>query len=454
MAASCLGASALLSVACYSLRNFSRSRLQQICRDRQNPDRFGEVLKQDEPALRACELLQWTLATIGIVFLCRRWLSVVDADDAPFTFFSELALLLLAVWFGLIAFPWAFSLVAGERFIFRLWPVIRLVQLAMGPALMVIDKLDVMFHRIAGRESTEQTEVEAFAEELQSVVHEGEREGVVKLRHGKMIQRLMEMHEEDVEAAMTPRTEIVYLSANASFEEARRIILSSGHSRIPVVGESPDDILGILYARDLLLHASCDAQPAAAGIAAINHARPTGGEDYHADASAPTVVAGPVTLADLVRDPLYIPESTSIETLLERMKTSRTHVAIVLDEYGGLTGLVTLEDLLEEIVGSIEDEFDGEAEEQVRRIDDHTIEVDARVHVDDLNEQFGWDLPEDDDFDTIGGFLFSELGRIPTMNEIIDWRNLKFTVLEADKRRLIKLRIYANPEAVEAIDDQ
>jgi CBS domain containing-hemolysin-like protein len=140
--------------------------------------------------------------------------------------------------------------------------------------------------------------------------------------------------------------------------------------------------------------------------------------------------------------------------MLEQMKASRTHVAIVLDEYGGVTGLVTLEDLLEEIVGSIEDEFDERPEEQIHQVDENTIDVDGRVHVDELNEQFAFQLPEDEDFDTVGGFVFSELGRIPAAGEQFRWRDLEFTVLEADKRRIIKLRIHHDRTAVEAVEER
>lgn len=120
---------------------------------------------------------------------------------------------------------------------------------------------------------------------------------------------------------------------------------------------------------------------------------------------------------------------------------------------GGVTGLVTLEDILEEIVGDIEDEFDEEPTEQIQRINDTTVEVDARVHIDDLNEQFDYSLPEDEDYDTIGGFVFSELGRIPNRGEKLNWRNLRLTVLDADKRKVLKVRIEVDESVVAAIDE-
>jgi CBS domain containing-hemolysin-like protein len=159
-----------------------------------------------------------------------------------------------------------------------------------------------------------------------------------------------------------------------------------------------------------------------------------------------------VQLADIVRVPLYIPETTGIDLLLERMKRERFHLAIALDEYGGVVGLVTLEDILEEIVGDIVDEFDPAEEEPIQRIDERTTELDARVHIDDLNEQFQFGLPEDEDYDTIGGFVFSQLGHVPAANESLTWGPLRLTVLEADQRKIIKLRIEVDESLLAAAD--
>jgi CBS domain containing-hemolysin-like protein len=208
---------------------------------------------------------------------------------------------------------------------------------------------------------------------------------------------------------MTPRIDIFSISVNLSLEEARRELLEAGHSRIPVVDSSPDDIVGILYARDLLECFSHDGQPR--------------------------------SLRSILREPFYVPETTTVDALLERMKRERLHMAIVLDEYGGVAGLVTLEDILEEIVGDIADEFDDVEAASVRHIDPHTIEVDARTHLDELNELFDLDLPEEADFDTVGGFVFNELGRIPQKGETVIWNSLKITITEVTERSVVKVNL-------------
>ena len=322
----------------------------------------------------------------------------------------------------LLLLPWAVSRVIGESVIYRCWPLLVVATKVLHPVLIFTKWLDTLLHRVAGRQDPATEDGSSITEEIQSVVDEGEREGLLESRAGRMIEQIMELRDEDVRAVMTPRTEMVCIQKDVLLDDARRLLLEAGHSRVPVIGDSPDDIVGILYAKDLLRYLDL--------------------ENGHT-----------VTLAQIVREPLYIPETTGIDHLLERMKHERFHLAIVLDEYGGVVGLVTLEDILEEIVGEIADEHDPAEDEPIRRVDDLTTEVDARVHLDDLNEQFGFELPEDEDFDTIGGFVFSELGHIPSSGESLTWQNLRLTVLDADKRKINLLRIEVDPTLEPAADE-
>ena len=227
-----------------------------------------------------------------------------------------------------------------------------------------------------------------------------------------MIHRVMELQEEDTAAIMTPRTDMFCIEADSTIEQARERFLEAGHSRVPVIGKTTDDIVGVLYAKDLLRYLHNDPEQT-------------------------------IALRDIVREPFYVPETTGIDTLLEMMKRRHVHIAIVIDEYSGVAGLVTMEDILEEIVGEIVDEYDTAEDDGIRPIEPGVIEVEARVHIDDLNERFGFDLPEDDDFDTIGGFVYTQFGHIPGQGESFTWRNLRFHVLSADKRKIHHLRIEA-----------
>jgi putative hemolysin len=137
-----------------------------------------------------------------------------------------------------------------------------------------------------------------------------------------------------------------------------------------------------------------------------------------------------------------VPESKAVSDVLQLFQKSRTHIAIVLDEYGGVSGLVTIEDVLEEIVGEIEDEFDAEVEEEIRKIDDDACEALGRAHIEEINELMGFDLPEDKDFDTIGGFVFAEFGRVPMAGEALTWNDtLRVKVLDAARRKVNRVRL-------------
>ncbi len=400
---------------CYSLRNFSRSRLADVCRRNGNELRFGEILREDVRVLTAWEAVQFACLLVGLAALLPELLSPPQAAGR-----WVLAVTGLSAGFVLqfVAIPWSVSRVTSEPALCAAWPLLLAVARGLHPFVWLAQGLDTFIHRLAGQKDPTPETSASIAEEIQSVVDEGHREGLLETRASHMIQRVMELQEEDVRAVMTPRTEMVCIQKDVSLDEARRLLLDAGHSRVPVIGDSPDDIIGILYAKDLLRFLDSDGEQ--------------------------------TPLAKIIRKPLYIPETTGIDLLLERMKRERFHLAIALDEYGGVVGLVTLEDILEEIVGEIVDEFDPAEEEPIQRIDDHTMDVDARVHIDDLNEQFEFGLPEDDDFDTIGGFVFSQLGHVPAANESLTWGKLRLTVLEADQRKIIKLRIEIDESLVAA----
>ncbi|WP_437226702.1 hemolysin family protein [Planctomicrobium sp. SH661] len=405
----CFLLSAFFATICESLRNFLRSRLAYLCRVRGNETRFGLILRDDELALQVCELAKLTTLVTSLMLAtdARNWPSE-PASHRQFWF--DLVTALVITWLAIRVIPWSISRVAAESVLYRCWPLIQILIPVVRPILVVARWIDTLMHRVAGRSDPTPENLETFAEEIQSVVDEGEREGILESHSGRMIQRVMELREDDVRSVMTPRTDMVAIQASCSLEEARRQLLEAGHSRIPVVDGSMDDIVGLLYARDLL---ECFVD----------------GEGK--------------SLRDIVRPPFYVPETTTINALLDRMKLERLHLAIVLDEYGGVTGLVTLEDILEEIVGDIADEFDERPEELFQVIDPHTLWVDARMHLDELNELFDLNLPDDKDFDTIGGFVFSELGRVPKQGEQLTWDQLRITVMEVTERKLVRLELYS-----------
>lgn len=414
-----------LALVCFSLRDFSRSRLEEICKRHDQLSQFGTILQNHERSLLLCELVLLLLLTT---------LAFAAANDPRFALLLPPAawqwgtgvlwilrvigtLSILALCW--IVLPWSISRVRGESMLFHVWPILNTACRLAYPIWNMAIYLDRMIHRVFGMpEPDSDAAARILTEELLTVIDEGQREGVLQSNASTMIHRVVDLQTEDVAAIMTPRTDIVTITADTPLRTAMELMVASGYSRVPVIGNGVDDIVGILYARDLLTYAT---------HASVDDRR---------------------TAAEIARDVLYVPESQGIDDLLESMRLRKVHMAVVVDEYSGVSGVVTLEDVLEEIVGDIEDEYDDEEQPLIKLRRDGYAEVDARLHIDDLNEEFDFKLPEDQEYDTIGGFLLDQFGRIPATGEHHRWEGLKLTVVEADERRVIRIRIDA--EGVQA----
>lgn len=410
----------LLSWSAYSLRDFSRSKLDALCRSRNHENRFGDILKYHEEALCVVELV-W-LINLVILFelsssLVRSWSAAIESTIDRIAFLLEVCGIGAVTILVLLLVPWTLSRVRGESAIVRLWPLLNLMRVLGRPYLAILKKFDDLMHRLTGVEKNNQGDVSVISGEILSVVDEGQREGLIEREARTMIHRVIELQEVDASSIMTPRTEIVSLPITSTLDEARAIMIEEGHSRVPAIGENNDDIIGILYAKDLL-------------------------QQYDGNRPEPS-------LRELIREPLYVPETTGVDDLLQTMKAERVQIAIVLDEYGGVSGLVTMEDILEEIVGDIDDEYDEIEEEGIQVLGENSLLVDGRIHLDELNEKHDFALPEEGDFDTIAGFVVSELGRIPQIGEFLAWKHYRISVVEADKRRILKVQIDVDPTLAE-----
>ncbi len=415
------------SLGCYSLRDFAYSRLEELCERKGRPERFRSILTQQGPALLVLELVASavTLLLAWTLVLILGW-PVASSPAAIAESVVRYGVALALVWLVVELAPWTLGQVIGEAYLDRSWPVIHGLLVLLHPLLILVRRADRIAHRVFGRGEPEEDDASVIDEEIRTVVDEGRREGVLPSDAGVMIERVMELQDEDVGAIMTPRTDMLCIHVDASLEDARRELLEAGHSRMPIIGDSTDEIMGILYAKDLLK--------------ALEPQRPPG---------EPVPV-----LRDIVREPVYVPVTTRIPSLLELMKKRHVQIAIVMDEYGGVAGLVTMEDILEEIVGEIEDEYDEDIiRQRMTPISETVAEVDARVHLDDLNERFDYGLPDDQEFDTIGGFVFTLAGRIPMVGETIRYRQLLFTILAADRRKVTRIRIEISPESSTAVAD-
>ncbi len=317
-----------------------------------------------------------------------------------------------------VAIPVSWARYQREGLIALSLPVLNTLLIVFSPLLGVLHLFDPVVRRISGADLTDRDENE-LTDEVLSIVEGHEDGGEVDEAQKEMIEGVFDLSSTDAEEVMTPRTDVQGIEIRANLQQVKDAIIKHGHSRIPVYEETIDNIVGILYAKDLIRYVG-------------------DGEDFD--------------LRSVLREAMMVPESKNVGELLAEFKARKVHLAVVLDEYGGTAGLVTIEDIIEELVGEIQDEYEqAEQIPQIQRVDPQTLRVDARVDIDDLNDELGVDLPEDEDYDTVGGFVFSTLGHIPKTGETFDYRGLRFTVTDAERTRVIRVEVRTpDPQATAA----
>ncbi len=344
-----------------------------------------------------------------MLFIATAWhLDIPGSDSSPASWLAAggivWAILLI---FG-IAIPQAWAKYAGELLISRIWIWLVMFLWVGRPLVWFLEQFDPLVRRLCGVPVRDaQFYADELEQEILNVVSEGEKAGAVDEEEKEMIESVIELGDMTVDAIMTPRTDIVALPKEGNRDSVIDIVSTEGHSRIPVYEDTIDTILGVLYVKDLLRQASDQ----------------------------------PFDITRMMRSALFMPESKPVRELLREFQAKKVHIAIVLDEYGGTAGLVTIEDILEELVGEIVDEYETETPAEIQRLDDTTVEVDARLRIHDLNDELNVDLPDDEDYETIGGFVFSTLGRIPKVGDQCNHQDVNIRVIAADARRVLRLRL-------------
>ena len=288
-----------------------------------------------------------------------------------------------------------------------LWTVypLSLVSYVAAPIAQLVTFIGRL---VTGRWDGEEVSFGAITEEdLRTYVDAGEEEGVLKEAEKEMIYSIFDLDDTSAREVMVPRIDIVAVEAQTPVMEALDVILAAGHSRVPVFVENIDNVVGILYAKDLLTH-------------------------WRSGVGAPPVY-------ELARDVYFVPETKPVSDLLRELQARKVHIAIVVDEYGGTAGLVTIEDILEEIVGEIQDEYDPE-EFFMQHISDDEYIFSARMDLDDINDIMSVDLPTDE-ADTLGGLVYNLLGRVPEVGDSVEVTDLHLTVLDVDGRRIGRVKV-------------
>ena len=279
------------------------------------------------------------------------------------------------------------------------------------PLTWMFTGLSEWFIRTTGGEVTEAVPT-VTEEDIEDRIAEAARQGNLDEDQERLLSSVFDFDDILVKEVMVPRTDMVGIPDDASWDVIVDTIDQEGHSRYPVYSEDLDHLVGVLYVRDLL----CSL-------------RGKGGED--------------VRLKEIVRKPFHVPDNKNISELMRELQTNRIHMAIVVDEFGGTAGLITVEDIVEEVFGEIYDEYDDsdEGEDLVRTIGHNSWVVDGKVPIRDLEDAIEVEFPEDDTYSTVAGFILNEVGRIPKVGREVSWQNLMFTVLAADSKRIIRVRI-------------
>ncbi len=296
--------------------------------------------------------------------------------------------------------------------------VIKLVYM-LSKLFLPISKILMVVSKLIARIFGVKIDEIAFLiteEEIKSVVSVGEEEGVIEEEEKKMIHSIFEFTDTTVKEIMIPRTTVFAVEASKTLEEIWDVITGNGYSRIPVYEEGIDNIIGVFYIKDIF-NVIRDGK--------LN-----------------------MQVKSFIREAYFVPETKALVEMLEEFKKKHIHMAIVLDEYGGTSGIITIEDLIEEIVGDINDEFDIEHDEEIKKVADNKYIIDAMLDVEFLNEELSIDLPVSEDYDSLGGYIYSVLGRVPLEKDTITHDNgkVEIRVLEVDNRRIVKALIIKREE--------
>jgi putative hemolysin len=404
----------VFSTLTYSLRDFLRPQLAELLKKRGKSSYFDPTVDHAEDLAFVTAVVRMALnlfLLIGFLYLFSTTTMSLGWQYLAATISCGLTALIVSV-----TIPHTLAKHAAEQIIALMVGPLHFLRMLFWPLVQLSHWADRVMLRARG--TTEEENNDNLEQEILSAVEAGEKEGVVDEQEREMIESVMEMAETQVSEIMTARTAINALEVNSPLTEVKRVLEESGHSRIPVYEESLDHMVGVLHARDLLKLLGLPASE--------------------------------FNIRALMRPVYYVPETKPLPDLLRDFRELKVHIAIVQDEYGGTAGLVTIEDVLEELVGEISDEHEPVSPELFHRVDDYASEVDARIEIHELNRLMHLELPDDEGYNTLSGFVTTTLGRIPETGSQFERDEITYTVIAAEPQRVTRVRIERAPKPVEA----
>ena len=401
-----VGLSAFFSSSEIAMFSLPAHRLESLVEEGRRGARTLRDLKADPHRLLVTILVGNNLVNIAMSSIATGLLALymTQGQAVAVATFGITALVLLL---GESA-PKSYAVENTESWALRIARPLKFSEKFLLPLVVLFDYLTRIVNKVTGGRSAIESSY-VTREEIQDIIETGEREGVLDEEEREMLQRTLRFNRTIAKEVMTPRLDMTAISKESSIAEAIEQCIHSGHARLPVYEGSLDNVIGVVHIRDL--------------VRDLNYGE-AAAEDLELD--------------DLIDPTLHVPESKNVDDLLTEMRDERLHMVIVIDEFGTTEGLVTMEDLTEEIVGEI---LEGGEEEPIERLDDDTVVVKGEVNIEVINDSLDLDLPEGEEFETIAGFIFNRVGRLVEEGEVIDYDGVEIVVEQVENTRIMKARI-------------
>jgi CBS domain containing-hemolysin-like protein len=401
-----MGLSAFFSSSEIAMFSLAKHRIESLVDEGEPSAKTLRELKSDPHRLLVTILVGNNIVNIAMSSIATGLLAlyVGQGQAVAVATFGITALVLL---FGESA-PKSYAVENTESWALRIAKPLKASEYVLLPLIVTFDYLTRIVNKITGGRSAIETSY-VTRDEIQDMIETGEREGVIEEDEREMLQRIFRFNNTIAKEVMTPRLDVTGIPTDASIEEAIQTCVQCGHARLPVYEGSLDNVIGVVHIRDL--------------VRDLNYGE-TDNDDLRLD--------------DFIQPTLHVPESKNVDELLTEMRENRMHMVIVIDEFGTTEGLVTMEDMIEEIVGEI---LEGGEEEPIEYIDDENVVVRGEVNIDEVNEALEIDLPEGEEFETIAGFIFNRAGRLVEEGESIEYDGVRITVEQVENTRIMSARL-------------
>jgi len=399
---------ALLSSSEVAFISLNRIRLRHLVETGNKKAAIAQKIRDEHDRLFSAVILSGNLFTILATSIGTAIAIALLGKDIG-VIIATIVMTILTVIFGELA-PKTFAVTHAESISLALAKPIAMYIKAISPLVWIFNKISNALIKLFGGEikPTPQLYTE---EEMKSMINIAEEEGTLEKEEKELLHNVFAFGDKKVTEAMVPRTEVISISEDAVVGDVLSLVSEESYSRYPVMKETVDSITGVLYIKDIIKKMAKEEIPSSTPI------------------------------KNFVRDAYYIPQSKMVTALLDDMQKDKFHIAIVVDEHGGTAGIITLEDIMEEIVGSLQDEFEAiEAEKEVEVLDERTFVVAGHTGIDEINELVSVQIISEE-FHTIGGFLFGLFGHLPKVGEQLRYHDLRFLILEMDGRRIEKVKI-------------